>query len=76
MMIIETWVAAVLVIGICVIALAIDVALMLEQQSHKETRKELKRVMEENSDLKAYIEKQRAKHIFDMTTKFCEGKKK
>ena len=76
MMIIETWIAAVLVVGISLIGFMSSVCLLAEQHRHDETRKELKRVMEENSDLKAYIEKQRAKHIFDMANKFYEGKKK
>lgn len=76
MMIIETWIAAVLVIGICAMGIMSGVCLLVEQQRHDETREELKRVIEEKTDLEKYIAGLKAKHIIEMSNKFYEGKKK
>ena len=75
-MIIETWVAAVLVIGICAMGIMSSVCLLAEQQRHDKTRKELKKVIEAKIDLEKYIAGLKAKHIVDVATKFYEGKKK
>lgn len=76
MMIIETWIAAVLVVGISLIGFMSSVCLLAEQQRHDKTREELKRVMEEKTDLEKYIAGLKAKHIIEMSNKFYEGKKK
>ena len=76
MMIIETWIAAVLVVGISLIGFMSSVCLLAEQQRHDKTREELKKALEEKADLEKYIGGLKAKHIIDVATKFCEGKKK
>ena len=76
-MIIETWIAAILIVAICVMGMISGLCLLGEQQRHKATRDELDWAKEEIANLRKYIAVQKAKNVVNVANDFYnEGKKK
>lgn len=77
MMIIETWVAAILICGIALMGILAIFYSLVESERLEETRKELASAQKENAELKHYIAVQRTKAIIGVANDFYnEGEKK
>lgn len=77
MMIIESWVAVLLMCGIALVGVIASFAALVESQRLEDTYKELMEVKQENAELKHYIAVQRTKSILGVANDFYnEGKKK
>lgn len=76
-MIIESWIAAIIIIALALIGIIALFMSILEGDRLEDANRELARVQKENAELKHYIAVQRTKSIIGVTNDFNnEGKKK
>lgn len=76
-MIIETWIAAIIMIALASIGIIALFMSILEGERLEDANRELARVQKENAELKHYIAVQRTKSIIGVANDFNnEGKKK
>jgi hypothetical protein len=76
-MIIETWIAAIIMIALALIGIIALFMSILEGDRLEDANRELARVQKENAELNHYIAVQRTKSIIGVVNDFNnEGKKK
>jgi hypothetical protein len=76
-MIIETWIAAIIMIALALIGIIALFVSILEGDRLEDANREIARVQKENAELKHYIAVQRTKSIIGVVNDFNnEGKKK
>lgn len=76
-MLIETWIAAVIMCGISIMGIASILYALAESQRREDAYTELTKVREENAELRHYIAVQKTKSILGVANDFYnEGEKK
>lgn len=76
-MLVETWVAAVMMLCLFIIGIALVISGILQDERLEKERKKVEALMEENAELKRYIAVQKTKGIIGVANDFYyEGSKK